>query len=140
MSLRRNPLPVEDPRTKDFLVHSYKALMVLAGPGSTGEYLLAEHDPKALEQAQRSIAEIEARMSPNLLATILPSYTEVLFSTEEQGGTLLTGMIREGATGLDTEREQWPVRRITTTGPRGGWEFFVDHDTKFTYFEITKRP
>lgn len=139
MSLRRNPMPPEDPGTRDFLLHSLKSLMVLAGPGSTGEYLMAEHDPKALEQAQRSIAEIEARMSPNLRLTILPSFTEVAFATDTNGDEIQTGIVRDMANGWHADRPIDYSRRITTTGPRGGWEFFVTPETNFTYFEVTKR-
>ena len=76
-------------------------------------------------------------MSPNLLVTVLPTYTKVRFATDRsRPGDVSEGQIRDGAWGLFPDRNGATERRITTTGPTGGWEFFVNTDTVFTYFEV----
>lgn len=133
-----NIAPVESPQAREALVEAYKALRVLnescwlAYIGNEG------HDPKAAEQARYAIDVIEERMSPNLLITVLPSYTEIRFATDQsREGETQTGIIRDGAWGLyPDERTDATERRITTNG----WEFFVTPETVFTFFQIIERP
>lgn len=135
------PAPVESTPARKALVEAYKALSVLDQGGLLDFIAEKAFDAKAAEQARDAIATIEACMSPNLLCTILPAYTKVRFTTVASPDTAMEGLIREGAWGLYPDRgEQSLERRITTTGTHGGWEFFVNPDTEFTFFEIVERP
>ena len=134
--------PVESDQARIAIVTAYRALRVLEEGGLLDFIAEQAFDAKAAEQAREAIATIEASMSPNLLCTVLPAYTKVRFSTDHsREGDSWEGLIREGAWGLHPDRgEQATERRITTTGDRGGFEFFVNRETVFTSFEILERP
>lgn len=132
--------PVESSEAREAILAGYRALVELRDSGVL-EWLEAEGDPAPRETVQEGIAEMEARMSPNLLVTVLPSYTKVRFATDRnRPGETQEGILRDGAWGLipgrlilgRTDANQ---RRITTNG----WELFVDETTAFTHFEIIER-
>jgi hypothetical protein len=118
-------------------VEGYKALKVLDEAGLLDFIAERAFDTKAAEQSRDAIAKLEASMSPNLLCTILPAYTKVRFATDKsREGETQEGILRDGAWGLYPDiRTDSHKRRITTNG----WEFFVDPETVFTYFEIVER-
>jgi len=136
---RETLAPVESDQARLALVTALRALMVLDQGGYLAYIAEEMRDPKAAEQADEAIAAIEAGMSPNLLATVLPAYTKVRFATDRsREGEFIEGQTREGAWGLYPDRGQQALeRRITTTR---GFEFFVTPETVFTSFEITERP
>ena len=125
--------PVETPEVRFALVEAYKAIGVLDEMGYL-DYLAEQFgDVKAVEQARAARDAVLAGMSPNLLVTVLPAYTKVRFATDRNiDGQTQEGLLRDGAWGLYTDRSNSTERRITTNG----WEFFVNLDTVFTYFEI----
>lgn len=127
--------PLESNEARFALVTAYKALRVLDEGGYLAYVAEALYDPKAAEQADAAIKTIEACMSPNLLATVLPAYTKVRFATDRsREGEFIEGQLRDGAWGLYPEqRRQALERRITTTS---GFEFFVLPETVFTHFEV----
>lgn len=131
-----NPAPVESPAARKAIVTAYKALLVLREGGLLDFIAEKAHDTKAAEQARDAITSMEALMSPNLLVTVLPTYTKVRFATNlSREGETQEGLIRDGAWGLyPDDRTDSTKRRITTNG----WEFFVDTDTVFTFFEIVE--
>lgn len=120
--------PVESKSARFAITEGYKALRMLREGGLLDFIAEMGHDKKARQQCEESIAEIEAHMSPNLLLTVLPSYTKVQFAVD--GGNLQEGLVRDMGWDLDLRR------RITTTGPGGGFEFFSDADTVYTFFEV----
>jgi len=125
--------PVETPEVRFALVEAYKAIGVLDEMGYL-DYLAEQFgDVKAVEQARAARDAVLAGMSPNLLVTVLPAYTKVRFATDRNiDGQTQEGLLRDGAWGLYTDRSNSTERRITTNG----WEFFVNLETEFTYFEI----
>lgn len=134
MSLMRNPPPVESPQARHAIVAAYKALLILTENGLL-DYV-AEGDPGAAREARDAIDQMEMSMSPNLLCTVLPTYSEVEFLTnaDRDDAEPRHGIIRDGAWGLFPDRTGSTERRITT----GGWEFFVTPETVFTHFAVTK--
>lgn len=130
--------PVESDQARLALVTALRALMVLDQGGLLDFITEYAHDAKAADQAREGITAIEAGMSANLLATVLPAYSKVRFATDRsREGEFIEGQIREGAWGLYPDRGQQALeRRITTTN---GFEFFVTPETVFTHFEVTER-
>lgn len=128
--------PVESDAARVALVEAYKALRVLDESGNLDFIAEKTGNIKAVEQAREALTTIEDSMSPNLLATVLPSYSKVRFATDRsRAGKVSEGIVRDGAWGLYPDRTDCTERRITTNG----WEFFVDRSTVFTYFEVTER-
>lgn len=129
--------PVESTASRVALVEAYKALLVLDEAGLLDLITEEANDSAAARQAREAIEAIEANMSPNLLVTVLPTYTRVRFSTDlSRPGETQEGIIRDGAWGLHPDRAGATERRITTND----WEFFVTPETVFTSFEILERP
>lgn len=127
--------PVESSEAREAILAGYRALVELRDSGVL-EWLEAEGDPAPRGIVQEGIAGMEARMSPNLLVTVLPSYTKVRFATDRnRPGETQDGILRDGAWGLIPGRTDAYQRRITTNG----WELFVDETTAFTHFEIIER-
>ena len=133
----KDPQPVESPAVRAALVGAYKALLVLCDPehgsATTG---IGDIDPQSIKQGQEAIMRIESSMSPNLLCTVLETYTKVRFQTDT-GLRPVEGQIREGAWGLNPERGQQALERRITCDV--GFEFFVTPDTVFTSFEVLER-
>ncbi len=136
MSLRINPSPVESPQARKAIVGMYRALLILEDNGVLEEVeaLL----PDVVGKARDAVIAAEAGMSPNLLCTVLPTYTKVRFQTDRsRDGEFIEGQMRDGAWGLFPEVPNAGERRITTTS---GFEFFVTPETVFTNFEVIERP
>ena len=74
--------PVETTQARTALVEAYKALLVLDEGGLLDFISEAAGDVTAANQCRDAIAHIEDAMSPNLLATVLPTYTKVLYATD----------------------------------------------------------
>jgi len=128
--------PVESDAARTAIVESYKALRVLDEGGFLDFIAEMAHDSNAADQARDALVAIEDNMSPNLLVTVLPSYSKVRFATDRsRPGEVSEGIVRDGAWGLYPDRTGSTERRITTNG----WEFFVDRETVFTFFEVTER-
>jgi hypothetical protein len=128
--------PVESDAARMALVEAYKALRVLDEGGLLDFIEEKSGDPMAAAQARDAIVAIEDSMSPNLLVTVLPAHSKVRFATDRsRPGEVSDGIVRDGAWGLHPERTGSTERRITTNG----WEFFVDRETVFTFFEVTER-
>lgn len=127
--------PVESSEAREAILAGYRALVMLQDSGIL-EWLEGEGDPEPSETVQEGIAGMEAHMSPNLLVTVLPSYTKVRFATDRnRPEETQDGILRHGAWGLYPDRPDSTTRRITTNG----WEMFVDESTAFTHFEIIER-
>lgn len=135
-----NCLPVESEWVRLGMVEAYNALILLCDPGwGSATVGIGEHDPKAVEQGQAAMRKLENCMSVNLLCTLLETYTKVRFRVKDIDVDY-EGVLREGAWGLHPDRgEQALTRRITITGAKGGWEFFVTPETEFTLFEVLER-
>jgi hypothetical protein len=128
--------PVESEPARLALVEAYKALRVLDEGGLLDFIEEKSGDPMAAAQARDAIVAIEDSMSPNLLVTVLPSYSKVRFATDRsRSGEVAEGIVRDGAWGLYPDRSGSTERRITTNG----WEFFVTPETVFTFFEVDER-
>jgi len=128
--------PVESDGARTALVTAYRALLVLDEGGLLDFITEAAGDSNAARQAREAMCAIEDGMSPNLLVTVLPSYSRVRFATDRsREGEVAEGIVRDGAWGLYPDRSGSTERRITTNG----WEFFVDTETVFTFFEVVTR-
>lgn len=136
MTINR-PAPVETPEARKAIVEMYRALLVL-DKGDLLDFIAeSAFDPKAAEQCREAIASAEALMSPNLLLTVIETYTMVRFTLADVPGRTLEGQTREGAWGLYPDRgEQAITRRLTMTS---GMEFFVTPETEFASFEVLSR-
>jgi hypothetical protein len=128
--------PTESPAAREAIVEGYRALLTLKSDGYLA-HIAETLNSTTARVCDEAIAAIEDNMSPNLLATVLPAYTRVRFATDRSpNGNTIDGQLRDGAWGLYPDRNGATERRITTTG---GWEFFLDHSTVFTYFEVLER-
>lgn len=138
MSIRRNPAPAESPQARHAIVEMYRALLVLRENHLLDFIAEKAWDEKASQQCEDAIAQAELSMSPNLLITLLPAYTEIAFLTDRnrEDDKPMHGIIRDGAWGFFPDSHGNPYERRVTTN---GFEFFVNPETVFTHFEITKR-
>lgn len=112
------------------IMEGYRALLLLREASLLDFIAENAFDKKAKEQCETAISDMEDCMSPNLRLVTLASYTKVRFSTSRDPMRMIEGLVR------DMAWDRTLRRRITTTGERGGWEFFSDADVVFTHFEI----
>lgn len=92
---------------------AYLALKLLTMPEGNPAVVLAEYDPMVLRQGRAAVERLFDALTPTEQASVLPSYTEVMFSAN--GSPECRGMVRD-LIGLP--------RRITNLD--SGTEFFVD--------------
>lgn len=123
--------PVETPAARAALATTCRVLSLNEKMGVTSA--IAEHlnEPIVAESLTSTLQTVMDAMSPNLLATVLPAYTDVEFATAEVPRPR-KGIIRGAAWGLYPDRNGSTERRITTEG----WEFFVTPETEFVYFRV----
>ena len=126
--------PIEPPAARSAIAEAYQAMSMLQEAGLLDFISEAAFDKKAAEQVEHAMWTIESTASPNLLLSMLPNDVLVRFQTEE-GIEPREGLVRDCRNFDGSVR-----RRITTIGPKGGFEVMADETTRFVHFEVLAGP